>query len=96
MPATHTHDALQVAERLRREIESIVLKGLELNATPTVSIGVTTSNGGSLTFDELYSFADKALYQAKELGRNRVESVLPPKTSNLDNIEGAYTHSVIH
>ncbi|MCH4813506.1 GGDEF domain-containing protein [Halomonas neptunia] len=96
MPATHTHDALQVAERLRREIESIALKGLELNATPTVSIGVTTSNGGSFTFDELYSFADKALYQAKELGRNRVESVLPPKTSNFDNIEGAYTHSVIH
>lgn len=85
MPATHTHDAFQVAERLRREIESIKIEGLALTATPTVSIGVTTSNGGEHSFEQLYSLADKALYQAKSLGRNRVESMLPPITPLLKN-----------
>ncbi|MDQ7729920.1 GGDEF domain-containing protein [Halomonas sp. SpR8] len=77
MPNTTTHDALQVADRLRREIESNQLDGLALNANPTVSIGVTTGYGGIHTYEQLYCFADKALYQAKALGRNCVESMLP-------------------
>lgn len=77
MPNTATHDALQVADRLRREIEGNHLNGLALNANPTVSIGVTTGHGGIHTFEQLYSFADKALYEAKALGRNRVENMLP-------------------
>ncbi|BBI62444.1 hypothetical protein HSBAA_37500 [Vreelandella sulfidaeris] len=78
MPNTSTHDALQVADRLRREIEANKLSDLDPHDNPTISIGVTTGNGGTLTFEQLYSFADKALYQAKALGRNRVESLLPP------------------
>lgn len=94
MPNTSTHDALQVADRLRREIEANNLISLDVKDSPTISIGVTTDNGGKLTFDQLYSFADQALYQAKALGRNRVESMLPPVTSSSEHIGTAYMHSL--
>lgn len=97
MPNTSTPDALQVADRLRREIEVSELGGLNLHTNPTISIGVTTGYDGSLTFEQLYSFADKALYQAKSLGRNRVESLLPPIVKASENAEKAknYIHSLI-
>lgn len=95
MPNTSTHDALQVADRLRREIEANKLSDLDPHDNPTISIGVTTGNGGTLTFEQLYSFADKALYQAKALGRNRVESLLPPLTSSSENTDKAYMQSLI-
>lgn len=94
MPNTTTHDALQVADRLRREIEVNRLSG-DLLANPTISIGVTTCHNGSLTFEQLYSFADKALYQAKALGRNRVESLLPPAEPTHYKGPQAYAHPLI-
>ena len=95
MPNTATHDALQVADRLRREVEVNTLSGIEQQANPTISIGVTTCQVGSLTFEQLYSFADKALYQAKALGRNRVEKLLPPTEPSPDNKPQAYGHTLI-
>lgn len=95
MPNTSTHDALQVADRLRREIEANNLISLDANDSPTISIGVTTDIGGKLTFEQLYSFADQALYQAKALGRNRVESLLPPVTSSSENTGTVYMQSLI-
>jgi diguanylate cyclase (GGDEF)-like protein len=38
----------------------------------TVSVGVTGSGQGRLTFDDAYVKADRALYTAKRAGRNRV------------------------
>ncbi|TVU88738.1 GGDEF domain-containing protein [Vreelandella titanicae] len=95
MPNTATHDALQVADRLRREIEVHTLIDEVLHANPTISIGVTTCQSGSLTFEQLYSFADKALYQAKALGRNRVESLLPPNAPPPYNDPLTYAHTLI-
>jgi diguanylate cyclase (GGDEF)-like protein len=57
-----------VAERIR----AAVATPNELPAY-TVSIGVTTRSYGDTTVDELLARADKALYQAKANGRNRVE-----------------------
>ncbi|MDQ7733636.1 GGDEF domain-containing protein [Halomonas sp. SpR1] len=96
MPNTATHDALQAAERLRREIEVKTMSGIDLHANPTISIGVTTCQSGSLTFEQLYSFADKALYQAKALGRNRVESLLPPNDPSPYNDPQTYAQTLIH
>lgn len=76
MPNTLTHDALQVADRLRKEIACMALDSIN-GAAATISIGVTTSDGGAHLFEHLYCCADKALYQAKTFGRNRVESLLP-------------------
>ncbi len=69
LPETPLEEALSVAERIR----SMVGQARE---TPhcTVSIGVTTNRLDNDSLDTLLARADKALYRAKELGRNRIES----------------------
>lgn len=68
LPETNPSEAMVVAERIR----AAVATPNELPAY-TVSIGVTTRSYGDTTVDELLARADKALYQAKANGRNRVE-----------------------
>jgi diguanylate cyclase (GGDEF)-like protein/PAS domain S-box-containing protein len=71
-------DALVVAEKLRARIEALRLPLEE--GWVTASIGVATAlarHGGSVRMPEsLLLAADKALYQAKREGRNRVVSAL--------------------
>jgi diguanylate cyclase (GGDEF)-like protein/PAS domain S-box-containing protein len=71
-------DALVVAEKLRARIEALRLPLEE--GWVTASIGVATAlarHGGSMRMPEsLLLAADKALYQAKREGRNRVVSAL--------------------
>ncbi|HEY0064755.1 MAG TPA: sensor domain-containing diguanylate cyclase [Telluria sp.] len=70
-PDARPETALAVAERMRRAVEGfpvISKSGATLNIT--ISIGLA-SFGGSLS--ESLSQADKALYEAKNKGRNRVE-----------------------
>lgn len=65
--------ALQLADRLRKTIEQTVTPfgGLELRATVSVGVaGYPTTNAANI--EELIGAADKALYQAKGYGRNRV------------------------
>ncbi|MEI6413428.1 MAG: sensor domain-containing diguanylate cyclase [Pseudomonadota bacterium] len=66
--------ALQLAERLRREIERLgqMLADRFQGQTITVSIGVTAYNVGLTTPHALIAKADAALYNAKRDGRNRV------------------------
>lgn len=63
--------ALQMAERLRAELETIAYPQV---GTVTVSIGVTVYIPGE-TIELFVKRADDALYQAKERGRNRVEGL---------------------
>jgi diguanylate cyclase (GGDEF)-like protein len=67
--------ALRVAERMRRQVESLELP----HGRSTVSTFVTASFGVASTEDtrsqspeELLALADKALYTAKATGRNEV------------------------
>ncbi len=73
LPETDLVKATEVAERLRESIENAKVpmeSGLPLHFT--VSIGVTSLVSKDDNLDVLLSYADKALYQAKETGRNRV------------------------
>jgi|SRR3989338_3890176 len=63
-------DAVGKAEKIRQELESMSFpeaKDLKL----TISAGVAASEKG-MTLSELVKRADKALYDAKENGRNKV------------------------
>ena len=69
-PATDINGAQQHAERLRRDIEKHRFG--EVNKL-TCSFGVTEYNPDSDDVPALFKRVDSALYNAKKMGRNRVE-----------------------
>lgn len=66
-----TNAAKAVAEKLRKEIENMELEtnGKKLNIT--VSLGIITYTDEK-SLEELIKKADKAMYEAKQQGKNRV------------------------
>jgi len=74
LPDTNMHGAYKVAEDIRIAIENYVLLFKEdMPIRITVSIGVNSLVPGQhSSVDRFISDADKALYQAKGAGRNRV------------------------
>jgi diguanylate cyclase (GGDEF)-like protein len=75
MPEADIRGALTVAERIRAAIEGAVIpqgRGA-LHNVVTVSIGVTaTRDAGSAHIEDIIEAADRALYRAKNSGRNCV------------------------
>jgi len=89
LPHTKGDNAHLLAERLRFAIENTVLvkegeADLKDDLQVTVSIGVSTLAAELTSSQQLVKQADKALYLAKDLGRNRV--VAAPNISLSDNI----------
>jgi diguanylate cyclase (GGDEF)-like protein len=73
LPNTSVQAARTLAEKLRQRLEASPLQWEHLTIPVTTSIGLAgTTAQEKHDFDSLYSQADKALYQAKQLGRNRV------------------------
>ncbi len=66
-------DAMRFAERLRRGTEALRIEHEGINIPITASIGIACLPELSVdTANELLMAADRALYQAKALGRNKV------------------------
>jgi len=74
LPGTDRQGALAVAERVRAATEASVLPELPFERRITISIGVATYAPGE-EVATLLARADKALYQAKNAGRNRVTAL---------------------
>ncbi|MCJ2564172.1 MAG: PKD domain-containing protein, partial [Candidatus Thermoplasmatota archaeon] len=72
LPETGIKDALDIAERIRRGVEEEGLHIDKPGGALTVSIGVAELTGEIKDAEGLIKASDKALYRAKELGRNRV------------------------
>jgi len=73
LPNTDSRGALEVAEHVRKRTEEMDITGPDDRSSKiTVSIGVFTNTDTSCCIDEFISKADKALYDAKNSGRNRV------------------------
>ena len=70
LPNTSETQALALAERLRSDIASLNVASLA-HQRITASIGFAQRTGGIERWEEVLAFADRALYQAKEAGRNR-------------------------
>jgi len=64
--------AQAVAERLRASVAAASLDNEGRTIAITISIGLTSWRGSDETFHNIMHRADKALYAAKNQGRNRV------------------------
>ena len=73
LPSTEVSGASEVAEKLRKSVETIPVESD--NGEPisfTISLGVDQISEGDNGIDDVLERVDKALYKAKESGRNRV------------------------
>ncbi len=81
LPYTDKSGAILQAERIRTEIRGFRFSGLVEDISLTVSLGVATYPGeGISTPDELVARADRALFQAKESGKDRVSFLMGGET----------------
>jgi len=69
LPETTTEGAYVVAERIREKIEQKSFRG---RASVTASLGIASWPTDGVTKEQILASADKALYTAKETGRNRI------------------------
>ncbi|MBI5192575.1 MAG: GGDEF domain-containing protein [Nitrospirae bacterium] len=75
LPETDAEQAFFVAKRLKRLIEQNPIKFKGNSIKVTASIGISSCPNSSIkTVEDMISEADKALYDAKKCGRNRIES----------------------
>jgi two-component system cell cycle response regulator len=72
LPGAGQQDVLQIGERIRRAVsETTVVDGASRLGV-TVSVGATTFRDTVETPDALVALADRALYEAKDSGRDRL------------------------
>ncbi|MCL2194004.1 MAG: diguanylate cyclase [Treponema sp.] len=74
LPGTSLDGALEIAEDIRKSVENMEIDHYNGSSSKiTVSIGVSTQKPTQSTWtDSFISMADRALYNAKAAGRNRV------------------------
>ncbi len=73
LPSCTRNEAAAVAERLRLHVAMEKLALGQLAVTVTESVGVYTIEGPTVDVDVALQAVDRALYEAKHKGRNRVE-----------------------
>jgi two-component system, cell cycle response regulator len=74
LPETKLEGAVEVAERMRGVVEQYAFSNVPPGAI-TVSLGVASFPKAGAKVDDLVTAADRALDQAKQRGRNRVEVI---------------------
>lgn len=85
LPNTEQSGAEMVLESIRQSIEQSPMVSDPVTVDMTISIGLTTlaPSGSEVTENQLIEAADKALYKAKETGRNKVVAVPFPLNTSL-------------
>mgnify|MGYP006307887101 CR=1 FL=1 len=77
-PGASAWHAAGIVERIRKAFNGNPLDADGREVPVTISVGVASLNAG-MSLDTLVREADKALYRAKEKGRNRVELAASPE-----------------
>lgn len=96
LPATDVPGALRLLEQVREAVAHLVVSapdGERFGMTVSIGVVVAASDSG-LTESRVYMKADRALYRAKDMGRNRVvlgdtEPVTQPAPPQLVVVAGA-------
>ena len=92
LPETRMDGGLAVADKLRRQVERLTVPMDDgSRVDPRISIGLAElqdfemgADGGSAALLQLIENADRALYRAKDLGRNRVEPFYEQQEGHID------------
>jgi diguanylate cyclase (GGDEF)-like protein len=84
LPTANRREAYQVAERIRGLAAEVVLKAGDARVHTTLSAGVAVVTAGD-TLEKVLARADRALYEAKNGGRNRV--ILDVTGDDTDDVE---------
>jgi diguanylate cyclase (GGDEF)-like protein len=81
LPDTSAKSCLLVAERIRKAVMTMVVPSSAEKPLPqlTVSIGVAAFPEHGQTLEEIIQASDKALYESKRNGRNRVTAATAPE-----------------
>jgi diguanylate cyclase (GGDEF)-like protein len=75
IPGAGLDEGVAISKRLRHMLEESRPGGLDL----TASFGVSAGAGSEVVYERLFKAADKALYDAKAAGRNRVVAAGSPE-----------------
>jgi diguanylate cyclase (GGDEF)-like protein len=89
LPETDGRGAHAIGERIRKGVAAAAHPTQQGNLRVTVSIGVATWPGSPPEAEGLLQAADKALYRAKEGGRNRVCAANPSSTGGLRDLRSS-------
>lgn len=79
LPGVDSKNAMLAAERIRAAIEAEPIPQVK---KITASVGVVTFGDHTKNIDELLEMADKAMYDAKKAGRNRIKLALKEDKEN--------------
>jgi len=88
LPQTNSEEAIVVGERLRKSVSLYDFKNKEKQpkGVVSVSVGVVSCMNSSMSETEMVDMADKAMYEAKQRGKNTVVSkiVVDKNLSTID------------
>ena len=73
LPGTTKDECKHIGERIKTQVENshIIDHSLKKLPSVTISIGITEAGPGDF-YENLFTVADKALYKAKEAGKNQI------------------------
>lgn len=77
VPVGDIDEAYAIADRVRRNFVAAAARFGNERLSPSVSAGVAMHHDPAATVPDLLAVVDRALYRAKERGRNRVEIEMP-------------------
>ncbi|HEV2787356.1 MAG TPA: GGDEF domain-containing protein, partial [Solirubrobacteraceae bacterium] len=79
LPSTDREGAIATAEKVRAAVAGLSVAGVEREITISIGIAVIPEHAGDT--EGVLRAADRALYAAKEGGRNRVEVAVPSEAA---------------
>ncbi|MUM77122.1 PAS domain S-box protein [Pseudodesulfovibrio sp. F-1] len=74
LPETDLENGRRVAQRLREDLAGLTVRLRDKAVNFTVSIGIAALKNKDRVIEDTVNRADEALYRAKRMGRNRVET----------------------
>ncbi|MCD6454396.1 MAG: GGDEF domain-containing protein [Candidatus Aminicenantes bacterium] len=77
LPGTDIEGAVALTERIRKKVDETYIEAFHNSIQVTISAGISCFPITASSLEELIEQADQALYEAKNLGKNKVIAYMP-------------------